>query len=67
MAQYLKDFLSKTVVTIGAPTSGGGIGILSFFESINPALVTLSLVTGIVLGILSYRLKLKKQKESKKD
>lgn len=57
-----KNILSKTAVAIGAPATGAGIGILSFFEKIIPVLTVLSLIIGIILGILSYRLKSKQSK-----
>lgn len=56
----IKDSLSSIVVTVGAPIGGGVIGILSFFEKITPLLTVVSLVTGIVLGIMSYCLKRRK-------
>jgi len=59
MIDKAKELLSHTTVTVGAPVTGGGIGIISLFESIVPVLTVLSIVTGITLGILSYRLKRK--------
>ena len=49
--------LSHTVVTVGAPVTGGGIGIISLLENMVPLLTVISLITGLVLGCLSYRLK----------
>ena len=63
IVQQAKDVISKTSVAVGAPTTGGIVGIISFFEKITPILTVISLLTGIVLGILSYRLKLKKSKQ----
>ena len=60
-----EKLLSKTSVAVGAPTTGGIVGIISFFEKITPVLTVVSLLTGIVLGILSYRLKLKKAQHEK--
>ncbi len=62
-----KDLLSKTAVSVGAPVTGGMVGIVSFFEQIIPALTVVSLCTGIVLGILSYRLKLKNSRKDEED
>lgn len=53
-----KQTLQNTAVTIGAPITGGAIGIF-LRDSIIPLLTVISLLTGIVLGILSYRLKRK--------
>ncbi len=61
----VKEALSKTAVAVGAPTAGGTVGIVSFFEQITPPLTVLSLIIGIVLGILSYRLKLQKDKRER--
>ena len=63
--EQAKEFLSKTAVSVGAPTTGGAIGIISFFEKITPVLTVISLVTGMVLGILSYRLKLRKERRER--
>ncbi|WP_372650997.1 hypothetical protein [Draconibacterium sp.] len=52
-----KNTLQNTAVAIGAPITGSAIGI--FFREIIPVLTVASLITGIVLGILSYRLKRK--------
>nr|WP_319266075.1 hypothetical protein [uncultured Draconibacterium sp.] len=52
-----KNALQNTAVTIGAPITGSAIGIV--FREIIPVLTVISLLTGIVLGILSYRLKRK--------
>lgn len=67
LGEYFKTFLSRTAVTIGAPATGSIVGIVSFFEKITPILTVISLITGIVLGILSYRLKLKNTKNKEKD
>ena len=56
---WIKDFFSKTIITGGAPIGGG---IIAFFEQSIPILAVISIITGIVLGILSYRLKVKKYK-----
>lgn len=53
---WIKDFFSKTIVTVGAPAGGG---ILAFLEQSIPVLAVISIITGMVLGILSYRLKVK--------
>lgn len=66
-AEQAKTLLSKTAVTVGAPSAGGFVGILSFFEKITPALTVVSLLTGIVLGVLSYRLKLKESKRHEQE
>ena len=68
LADQAKNVLSKTAIAVGAPSAGGIVGIISFFEKITPVLTVISLVTGLVLGILSYRLKLKesKRREQKK-
>ncbi len=63
----IKENLSKTAVAVGGPTTGGLIGIASFFEKITPILTVTSILTGIILGILSYRLKVKKIKQEKKN
>ena len=56
----VKNTLSSIFVTVGAPIGGSLIGILSFFERITPLLTVFSLLTGIVLGIMSYCLKRRK-------
>lgn len=63
LVQHFKEFLSKTIVTVGAPIAGSGLGLISFLEKCIPVLTVVSLITGIVLGILSYRLKVKKRKK----
>jgi hypothetical protein len=56
----IKSTISSIYVTVGAPIGGSLIGILSFFEKITPLLTVVSLLTGIILGILSFRLKRRK-------
>lgn len=65
LTNQVKSVLSNTAVTIGAPITGGAIGI--FLRDIIPILTVASLLTGIVLGILSYRLKLKEAKRHELD
>jgi len=55
--EKIKDTLAHTAVTVGAPVSAGGIGIVSLCEKIAPVLTVISLLTGIILGILSFMLK----------
>ncbi len=63
----VKEVLSKTAVGVGAPTGGASVGILSFFEQITPVLTVLSLLIGIAIGILSYRLKLQKDRREREE
>lgn len=53
MIERLKDTLASSSVHIGAPLAGGGFGIIAICEKIAPVLTVLSLITGIVIGILS--------------
>ncbi len=55
----LKETISHTTITVGAPFAGGGIGIIGLCEKIAPVLTVISLLIGITLGILSYLLKRK--------
>lgn len=65
---HIKNLLSKSVVTIGAPATGTGMGfIYAFFDKAIPVLTVISLITGIVLGILSYRLRVKESKRKNHD
>lgn len=65
--EKLKDTISHTAFTVGAPLTGGSIGILSFFEKITPALTVLSLIVGMILGIWSFILKMKLIKKQLRD
>lgn len=60
--EQAQKFIASTFVTIGSPILGASVGVVSFYEKIIPPLTILSLVVGIVLGILSYKLKLKQSK-----
>lgn len=64
MVQYLKDFLVKTIVGVGAPT---GVGMIAIFEKSIPILTVLSLIVGMFVGIISVILKIKKYKQDKKN
>jgi len=59
MIDRLKDTISHTAVTVGAPISGAGIGIVGICEKIAPVLTVVSLLIGIVLGIISFNMKRK--------
>ncbi|MFV0267961.1 MAG: hypothetical protein ACK5HT_12585 [Draconibacterium sp.] len=60
-----KEVLSKTAVGVGAPTGAAMVGVMSFFEQMIPVLTVASLLTGIVIGILSYRLKAQKDRRER--
>lgn len=59
MIERLKDTLASSSVHIGAPLGAGGFGIIAICEKIAPVLTVLSLLIGIILGIISFALKRK--------
>jgi len=59
MNEKIQQFFSHTSVAVGAPLTGGSVGIISFFENMVPILTILSLLLGMALGIMSYCLKRK--------
>lgn len=59
MNEKLQQFFSHTSVAVGAPLTGGSIGIISFLENLIPVLTILSILLGMALGIMSYCLKRK--------
>lgn len=65
--EKLKDSIAHTAITVGAPLTGGGIGIVSIFEKITPVLTVISLLVGMVLGIWSFILKKKLIKQQLRD
>lgn len=54
-----QDVISHPAVAVGAPTTGGAVGIVAMCEQLAPVLTVVSIMVGITLGILSYRLKRK--------
>jgi hypothetical protein len=56
---HFERLFSSTTVAVGAPVTGGGIGIVSIIEGFVPLLTIISLIIGITIGIMSYRLKRK--------
>lgn len=59
MIDKAQDTISRTIITVGAPLTGGGIGIIGICEKMAPVLTVISILIGIVLGIISFYLKRK--------
>lgn len=59
MIDKIKDAFTHTSVTVGAPVSAGLVGLIDICRQLAPVLTVISLITGIILGIMSYRLKKK--------
>jgi len=57
MIEKVKDAISHTAITIGAPIGAGGFSIISLCEKIQPVLTVISLLLGMGLGIASFYLK----------
>ncbi len=57
MKEHFIKLLSITKMEFIAPSTGGGIGIVAWFIRLAPFIPAIAGITGIVLGILSYRLK----------
>lgn len=55
--EKVKDTLTHTAVTVGAPLAGSGIGFLGIAEAILPAVSLIGALVGIVLGIWGFILK----------
>ncbi len=56
--QFIK-LLSFTKMELIAPVGGGGIGVITWAIKWAPIISIVAALTGIILGILSYRLKKK--------
>ncbi len=59
MKENLFKVLSFGKMEMFAPVSGGGIGVLTWAVKMAPIISIIAAVIGIVLGIMSYRLKRK--------
>jgi hypothetical protein len=55
--EKVKDTIAHTAITVGAPITGGGIGIVGICEKIAPVLTVISLLFGMALGVMSFILK----------
>lgn len=59
MIEKAKEAFTHPGVTVGAPLSGSLVGFIEICRQMAPVLTVISLLVGIVLGIMSYRLKKK--------
>ncbi len=59
MRDHLMKFLYVAKMEVLAPISGGGVGIFAWAVKLAPLISIIAAIIGIVLGVLSYRLKRK--------
>ncbi|TLX73692.1 hypothetical protein E9993_14640 [Labilibacter sediminis] len=62
MRDQLFKFLLLTKIEVLAPVGGGGVGIFAWAVKLAPFISVTAAVIGVVLGIMSFRLKRKQAK-----
>lgn len=59
MRDLCMKFLNVAKMELLAPVSEGGVGILAWAVELAPLISIFAAITGVVLGVMSYRLKRK--------
>ncbi len=59
MKENLIKLLTIAKMELFAPVGGGGVGVIAWAIKLAPIISIIAALTGIILGIMSYRLKKK--------